>query len=389
MSDQNILVINAGSSSIKFALYSDQRPLGVKLCSGQIESIGAVARFRYALQNGASGSDLWPDVSDHASAFDALIAWLVPQFDRHALAVVGHRVVHGGPRFYQPVIIDTRVMDYLQSAVPLAPLHQPHNICGVRSLQKHFPGVPQVACFDTGFHRTQSAMVEHYALPEEWYQQGVRRYGFHGLSYEYISEQLHVTAPELARGKVIIAHLGNGASLCAMQNGKSIDTTMGFSVLDGLPMGTRPGNLDAGVVLYLLGQCGMQLEELETLLYKQSGLLGMSGISNDMRTLLACDKPQAQMAIDYFVYRVNCQLGALTAVLGGLDGLVFTAGIGEHSSDIRERICKAASWLGIELDDAANSTGKELVSQADSRPQVWVIPTDEELMIAQHCLALI
>lgn len=389
MSDQNILVINAGSSSIKFALYSDQRPLGIKLCSGQVESIGAAAKFRYVLQNGESGEDLWPLVSDHAQAFDALIAWLLSRFDRQAPVVVGHRVVHGGPRFYQPVIIDEAVMDYLQSAVPLAPLHQPHNICGVQSMQKHFPTVPQVACFDTGFHRTQSAMVERYAIPEEWYQKGVRRYGFHGLSYEYISEQLHITAPQLAHGKVIVAHLGNGASLCALHNGKSVDTTMGFSVLDGLPMGTRPGNLDAGVVLYLLGQCGMQFEQLETLLYKQSGLLGLSGISNDVRTLLASAAPQAGMAIDYFVYRVNRQIGALTAALGGLDGLVFTAGIGEHSSAIRKRICKSAAWSGIKLDDVANSAGEGLISQADNGPQVWVIPTDEELMIARHCLALI
>lgn len=388
MPDQNILVINAGSSSIKLALYSDTRPLGIKLCSGQVESIGAEAKFRYTLQSGDSGDDLWPGVNSHEDAFDVLISWLSTQFNGAALGAVGHRVVHGGPRFYQPVIIDTSVMDYLQSAVPLAPLHQPHNLCGVRSLQKHFPKVPQVACFDTGFHRTQSTMVERYAIPEEWYQKGVRRYGFHGLSYEYIGAQLHIAAPELAHGRVIVAHLGNGASLCAMRNGKSIDTTMGFSVLDGLPMGTRPGNLDAGVVLYLLGQCGMKFEELETLLYKQSGLLGLSGISNDVRKLLASDQPQAQMAIDYFVYRVNRQIGALTAALGGLDGLVFTAGIGEHSALIRERICAAAAWLGIELDDAANGAGKELVSRAGCSPQVWVIPTDEEMMIAQHCLAL-
>ncbi|MGI9287483.1 MAG: acetate/propionate family kinase [Pseudomonadales bacterium] len=389
MSQQNILVINAGSSSIKFALYAGRCQLDSKLCSGHVENIGAATKFCFALQNGKSGDESWFDASNHAAAFDALIGWLITQFDRNALAMVGHRIVHGGPRFYQPVTIDTEVMDYLKSVVPLAPLHQPHNITGVQSLQKHFPKVPQVACFDTGFHRTLSTMAEHYALPEEWYRRGIRRYGFHGLSYEFISEQLHIIAPELAQGKVIVAHLGNGASLCAMQNGKSVDTTMGFSALDGLPMGTRPGNLDAGVVLYLLGQYGMQFEELETLLYKQSGLLGLSGISNDVRTLLASDEPQARVAIDYFVYQVNRQIGALTAVLGGLDALVFTAGIGEHSSAIRRRICQSGSWLGVVLDNAANAIGKELISQRDSNPKVFVIPTNEELMIARHCAALV
>lgn len=387
MQGQNILVINAGSSSIKFALYSNLRPLAKTLCSGQVENIGAAAKFHFKLQSGTSGDDLWPDANNHSTAFDVLIDWLLARFERNSLAVVGHRIVHGGPRFDHPVLVDAEVIDYLQSTVPLAPLHQPQIISGVQSLQKHFPTVPQVACFDTGFHRTQTSQVKHYAIPEEWYEKGVRRYGFHGLSYEYISEQLHTVAPDLAHGKVIVAHLGNGASLCAMLNGKSVDTTMGFSALDGLPMGTRPGNLDAGVVLYLLGQCGMQFKEIETLLYKQSGLLGMSGISNDVRTLLASDEPRAKMAIDYFVYRVNRQIGALTAALGGLDALVFTAGIGEHSHIIRERICELAGWLGIELDGAANAAGNESIAKMGSSPQVFVIPTDEELMIARHCLA--
>ncbi len=387
MQEQNILVINAGSSSIKFALYSNLRPLGNTLCSGQVENIGAAAKFHYALQSGASGDDLWPDVENHETAFDALIAWLRGRFERGSLGIIGHRIVHGGPRFYHPVLVDAEVIDYLQSAVPLAPLHQPQNIAGVQSLQKHFPSVPQVACFDTGFHRTQSSQVERYAIPEEWYEKGVRRYGFHGLSYEYISEQLHTVAPELASGKVIVAHLGNGASLCAMLDGKSVDTTMGFSALDGLPMGTRPGNIDAGVVLYLLGQCGMQFKDIETLLYQQSGLLGLSGISSDVRTLLASDKPRAKMAIDYFVYRVNRQIGALTASLGGLDALVFTAGIGEHSPVIRERVCQLAAWLGIVLDSAANAAGNETIAKPGTSPQVFIIPTDEELIIARHCLA--
>lgn len=385
MSERTVLVINAGSSSIKFALYAGQD----KLCAGAIGGIGGAANFRYSLRDGEKGEAPLPAANNHRAALDALVAWLQPRFDSHSVAIIGHRVVHGGTRYFQPVIIDTAVMDYLRSIIPLAPLHQPHSIAGINSLRAHFPGVPQVACFDTGFHRTQPECLARYALPEEWYQRGVRRYGFHGLSYEYISQRLRLEVPQLAKGKVIVAHLGNGASMCAMHNGKSVDTTMGFSSLEGLPMGTRCGSLDPGIALYMLGEYGMPLKELEALLYKKSGLLGLSGVSNDVRVLLATDKPRAKMAIDIFTQRISRELGALAAMLGGLDGLVFTAGIGEHRSVIREQVCDKAAWLGVELDSAANAAGNAVISKTTSQVQVMVIPTDEERVIAQHCATFV
>jgi acetate kinase len=298
-------------------------------------------------------------------------------------------VVHGGVRFKGPTIVTPRVISQLRKLIPLAPLHQPYNLAAIEAASERLPGVPQVACFDTSFHRGQSGVAELIPLPRELRMKGLERYGFHGLSYEYIASVLPEVAPEIAKKRVIVAHLGSGASLCALKRGKSVDSTLGFTALDGLCMGTRPGALDPGVVLYLFQGLGLSAKEVETLLYKKSGLLGISGISNDMRDLLGRPEPDAHRAVDYFVYRAAKEIGALTAVLGGLDGLVFTAGIGENSPEIRQRICKASAWLGIELDEAANSNRSSNISTRKSKVSVWVIPTNEELMIARHTGALL
>ena len=302
---------------------------------------------------------------------------------------VGHRVVHGGSRFKGPTILNPQVLAELYELVPLAPLHQPYNLAAIEAVFERLPGVPQVACFDTSFHRGQPAVAELIPLPRELREAGLQRYGFHGLSYEYIASVLPEVAPEIANGRVIVAHLGSGASLCALKDGKSVDSTLGFTALDGLCMGTRPGALDPGVVLHLFQGLKLSAKEVETLLYKKSGLLGISGISNDMRDLLGRSEPEARLAVDYFVYRAAKEIGALTAVLGGLDGLVFTAGIGENSAEIRERICNACAWLGIELDEAANANRGPRISTAQSKVSVWVIPTNEELMIARHTGSLL
>jgi acetate kinase len=297
---------------------------------------------------------------------------------------VGHRVVHGGPHFASPVVVTPQVLEELRSLVPLAPLQQPHNIAAIEAVSERLPGVPQVACFDTSFHRGHAAVAELVPLPPDIRGRGVQRYGFHGLSYEYIASVLPTVAPEIANGRVIVAHLGSGASLCAMKDRKSIDSTLGFTALDGLSMGTRPGALDPGVVLYLFQNLGLSPKDVETLLYKKSGLLGISGISNDMRDLLGSTEPAARLAVDYFVYRATREIGGLAAVLGGIDGLVFTAGIGENSAEIRRRICEASAWLGIELDAEANQSRGPRISRAGSRVSAWVIPTNEELVIARH-----
>jgi acetate kinase len=298
-------------------------------------------------------------------------------------------VVHGGARFKGPTILNADVMRELYHLVPLAPLHQPYNLAAIEAVFERLPGIPQVACFDTSFHRGQPAVAELVPFPLELRQQGLQRYGFHGLSYEYVASVLPQVAPEIARGRVIVAHLGSGASLCALKEGKSVDSTLGFTALDGLCMGTRPGSLDPGVVLHLFQGLNLSAKEVETLLYKKSGLLGISGISNDMRDLLGRSEPAARLAVDYFVYRVAKEIGALTAVLGGLDALVFTAGIGENSPEIRRRICESSAWLGIEVDDAANSERLSKISTSRSKISVWVIPTNEELMIARHTGALL
>jgi acetate kinase len=302
---------------------------------------------------------------------------------------VGHRVVHGGSRYSAPAVITPQVMQDLQALVPLAPLHQPYNLAAIEAVADRLPEVPQVACFDTSFHRGRDAVVDVVPLPKQIRQSGVQRYGFHGLSYEFIASALLQVAPELAAGRVIVAHLGSGASLCALKNGRSVDTSFGFTALDGLCMGTRPGALDPGVVLHLFQGLGLTATEVETMLYKQSGLLALSGVSNDMRDLLASSEPGAQFAVDYFVYRAAREIGALAAVLRGIDGLVFTAGIGEHSAEIRARICDASSWLGIDLDPDANAQNGARISGRRSRVSAWVIPTNEELMIARHTASLL
>lgn len=329
-----------------------------------------------------------PDMT-HETLFEYLIGWIEPHLGGQKPAAIGHRVVHGGTAFSAPARIDAVVLDTLQSLCALAPLHQPHNLAAIRAIVAIAPSLPQIACFDTAFHRGQPPVVQRYALPRELHEAGVRRYGFHGLSYDYIASALRERAPEVAKGSVVAAHLGAGASLCAMLDGKSIDTTMGFTALDGLPMGTRCGALDPGVILYLLRERGMDADRIEDLLYHHSGLLGVSSLSSDMRELLGSHDRYAEEAIDLFVYRIARELGAMAASLGGLDGFVFTAGIGEHAPEIRQRVCERSHWLGIMLDPEANERGDECISTATSRVSVWVIPTDEEEVIARYTIGML
>jgi acetate kinase len=387
------VVLNAGSSSLKFCVYARPQAGAWRLeARGQIEGIGTSPRFSAKDGSGGRLADLVldkKDVHDGRTALDSLAAWLRSQYGGARVLGVGHRVVHGGPRFAGPTIITPQVLEELRTLVPLAPLHQPHNLAAIDAVSEQLPGVPQVACFDTSFHRGQPAVAEVVPLPRDICAAGVQRYGFHGLSYEYIASVLPEVAPEIADGRLIVAHLGSGASLCAMSNRKSLDSTLGFTALDGLCMGTRPGALDPGVVLYLFQNLGLSPKDVETILYKKSGLLGISGISNDMRDLLGRSEPAAQLAVDYFVYRAAKEIGALAAVLGGLDGLVFTAGIGENSAEIRRRICEASAWLGIEIDSDANQARGPRISRAGSRVSAWVIPTNEELVIARHTAVLL
>jgi acetate kinase len=389
-----VLTINAGSSSLKFAVYrigEDDRPsLSAK---GQVEGIGTAPHF---VAEDADDRVLvdrrFPNdpSSGHDAFFRVIGDWLSEHFGgRASLLGVGHRVVHGGTEFAAPVRVSPAVLAKLEALCPLAPLHQPHNLAGIRAVAAVQPDLPQVVCFDTAFHRNHPELADWFALPRRFYDDGIRRYGFHGLSYEYIASVLPEVAPEIAEGRVVIAHLGSGASMCAINAGRSQDSTMGFTALDGLPMGTRCGALDPGVVLHLIRAHGMDADAVERMLYHDCGLKGVSGISNDMRTLLASDDPRARHAIDLFVWRIGRELGALAAVLGGLDGLVFTAGIGERSAEIREQVCEKAAWLGIELDPASNARGCPRVSAEGSRVAVYAIPTDEELMIARHTLAVL
>ncbi|MEA2740492.1 MAG: acetate kinase [Acetobacteraceae bacterium] len=387
--DDTILVVNAGSSSLKFAVWRADKVEGIPTLKGAVTGIGQVPHF---IAQNADGEVLvdqdWdPADADQAALFGGLTDWIGAHGAGSRLVAAGHRVVHGGTRFAAPVVVDALVMRELEGLIPLAPLHQPHNLAAIRSLAAAHPHLPQVACFDTAFHGGQADVATRFALPREFHDAGVRRYGFHGLSYDYITRALARKAPELAAGRVVIAHLGNGASLCAVRDGKSVDSTMGFTALDGLPMGTRIGNIDAGVLLFLLAR-GMGHEALQHLLYNRSGLLGVSGgISNDMRELLAAKQPEAAQAVDLFVYRVVREIGAMVACMGGIDGIVFTGGIGEHAVGIRERICLGCKWLGIELDPAANARGLDRISTRVSRPVAWVIPTDEAQMIAIHTVA--
>jgi acetate kinase len=388
----SLLVVNAGSSSVKFQVFSVEASGGpARKLKGQMDGIGVRPRLRVS---GADGKGLVDrelsagEVPDVPAALHAAAHWLREEQGIRPTAI-GHRVVHGGPDFDGPVRVDAAVLSRLERYVPLAPLHQPHNLAPIRSVLERFPDLPQVACFDTAFHRGHSSIVDHYAIPERLYTEGVRRYGFHGLSYEYIARRLPEVAPAIAPGRVIVAHLGSGASMCALAGGRSIESTMGFTALDGLPMGTRPGQIDPGVLLYLMGQKGMNAAELADFCYRECGLKGLSGISNDVRTLEASADPQAKLALDYFCYRVGLHAGLLAAALGGLDGFVFTAGIGENSAGMRARIAGRLSWLGAALDPAANAAHVTLISRPESRLALYVIPTDEELMIARHTLALL
>jgi len=393
MSGGSIVVVNAGSSSLKFSLFRLDAAEELQLAArGQIDGIGT--RPRLEAKDAASGTLVERDlaVAEAREVKDAIVlagAWLREQFAGEPLLAVGHRVVHGGAEYSQPVLIDTDLYEALERLIPLAPLHQPHNLAAIRAVRETQPHLPQVACFDTAFHRTHGQLDDLYALPWEYYEAGVRRYGFHGLSYEYIADRLPQVAPELANGRVIVAHLGSGASLCALRGGQSVASTMGFSPLDGIPMGTRPGGIDPGVLLYLVGQRGMTPAALERLLYKESGLLGLSGVSNDMRLLLESSEQRARLAVDYFVHSIAKEIGALAAVLGGLDGLVLTAGIGENSPEIRARILAACAWLGVEIDADANRQGGPCISTAGSAVSAWVVPTNEELMIARHTRRLV
>jgi acetate kinase len=387
--DNYALVLNAGSSSLKFNVY--QRPASERwrlAARGQIDGIGTAPHLKAKDDVGTILVDEKFNAStvrDGRNAIDTLANWLRSRWGGSRVLGVGHRVVHGGARFTKPVIITDEVLQELYGLIPLAPLHQPYNLAAIEAVSERLPDVPQVACFDTSFHCGHEPVAELVPLPRELTKNGLQRYGFHGLSYEYISSTLPVTAPEIANGRVVVAHLGSGASLCAMKAGVSVDTTLGFTALDGLCMGTRPGSIDPGVVLYLFQKLQLTAKDVETILYKKSGLLGISGISNDMRDLLGRSEPSAQLAVDYFVFQTAKEIGAMTAVLGGIDGLVFTAGIGENSPEIRRRICEASSWLGIEIDNEANEGNGPRISTEGSKVSAWVIPTNEELMIAHHC----
>ena len=386
--DDYAVVLNAGSSSLKFCIFRRPQNEAWDWASrGQIEGIGTAPRFSAKDGSGQKLEDRELDksaVRDGRSALETLASWLRSTYGGASVLGVGHRVVHGGAHYAGPTVVTPEVMKDLRELIPLAPLHQPHNLAAIEAVAERLPGVPQVACFDTSFHRGQPAVAEVVPLPRDICSAGVQRYGFHGLSYEYIASVLPQVAPSIANGRVIVAHLGSGASMCAMMDRKSVDSTLGFTALDGLCMGTRPGALDPGVVLYLFQSLGLAAKDVENMLYKKSGLLGISGISNDMRDLLGKPEPAAKLAVDYFVYRAAKEIGALAAVLGGIDGLVFTAGIGENSAEIRSRICAASEWLGIELDPEANSTRGPHISRANSRVSAWVIPTNEELIIARH-----
>jgi acetate kinase len=381
-------VINAGSSSVKFSFYEGER----RILTGQVDGIGA---HPSASAIGRDGEKLEPpDLGTTpptvpSEVLPAILPWARERLGNRRLDALGHRVVHGGLHHSRPARVTPELLAELEALVPLAPLHEPHNLAPIKMAMTLNPGLPQVACFDTAFHRTAPEVEQAFALPYSFYEEGIRRYGFHGLSYEYIASVLPERAPEIANGRVVVAHLGNGCSACAMRNRVSIATTMGFTALDGLPMGTRCGELDAGVVLHLIQQKKMSAEALVDLLYRRSGMLGLSGVSSDFRELLASDNPRARFAIEVFCYRVAGHIASLAAALGGLDGVVFTAGVGENASPVRSAICRACAWLGLELDDAANQKHELRISTPDSRVAAYVIRTDENLMIARHALALV
>jgi acetate kinase len=387
-----ILTVNAGSSSLKFQIFETDSKQGLtRLLKGQLDGIGVRPRMR------ANAADKTPlvdqfyaasEISDLPAAIGVAGAWLRLRRNLNPIAV-GHRVVHGGPKYDRPILVNKKIVEDLSRYISLAPLHQPNNLAPISSLLKSNPELPQIACFDTAFHRGHPTVADHFAMPEQFYDEGVRRYGFHGLSYEFVVGRLEELFPGSTKGRLIVAHLGSGASMCALSNGRSIESTMGFTALDGLPMGTRPGQIDPGVLLYLMTERGMTAEAVQNFLYTKCGLKGLSGISNDMRELEISESPSAALAIDYFVHRISLNAGMLAAALGGLDGFVFTAGIGENSVAIRSRIAMHLAWLGAKLDSVANENRSTLISQPESRIKLYVVPTDEELMIAKHTLAVI
>ncbi len=391
--DSVILTLNAGSSSLKFAAFRLVRGAEpALLASGQVEGIGASPKGSVKTVAGETAELSFKRTGarvDHAGAMAAILGWLKLAGYDSSIVAVGHRIVHGGPDYAAPVLIDEATLANLRALIPLAPLHQPHNIAGVEAAMEAFPSTPQVACFDTAFHRSHPFIDDTYALPRSYYDEGVRRYGFHGLSYEFITRRLGKIAPQIARKGVVIAHLGNGASMCSVRDGRAVASTMGFTALDGLAMGTRCGQVDPGVVLYLMAEKKMSADEVSDLLWKNSGLKGMSGVSQDMRELEASSSPAARDAIAYFVSRIRRELGALAATVNGAEAVVFTAGIGEHSWRVREAALTDMEWMGIDLDPEANRAGAGIISAKDSSTNVFVIPTDEELMIAEHTMSVI
>ena len=384
-----ILVINSGSSSIKFHAFSVSGGTLEPIAGGKLEELYTTPRLQVKRQNGEVIEERrWPagELLGHDDAIAFLLDWLRAHAGGATLLAVGHRVVHGGERYFEPVRVDAEVLAALEALVPLAPLHQPHNLAAIRSIAARNSEVPQIACFDTAFHHTQPAIATRYALPPDITSHGVRRYGFHGLSYEYIASVLPQYSERAERGKTVVLHLGNGASMTAMGGSRSIASTMGFTAVEGLVMGTRCGSLDPGVVLWMIEEAHMDARAIGSLLYKRSGLLGVSGLSSDMRTLLASDAPAAAEAVELFCYRISRELGSLAAALGGLDAIVFTAGIGEYAPPVRERVCRLAAWLGVSLDADANARHGPRINDPQSAVEVWVIPTNEELMIARHTL---
>ncbi|AXT28975.1 acetate/propionate family kinase (plasmid) [Ruegeria sp. AD91A] len=387
----HVVTLNAGSSSMKFGLFELTEDDPIMVCTGAVENIGEQEPLVKAKSSDGSvlASGTAGEISDHASALDWVLNLLARSFPNCDVTAVGHRVVHGGPDIDAPVPLTKASIQTLDKLSPFAPLHQPHNLAGARAAMERFPNAVQIACFDTAFHRNHPWENDVFALPREYYDKGVRRYGFHGLSYEYISDHMAKTAPLLHEGRVVVAHLGNGASMCAMIGGRSVGSTMGFSALDGLPMGTRCGQLDPGVVLYLMDQEGLSADEISDLLFRKSGLLGLSGLSNDMRTLEKADTRESRQAISYFTFRIRRELGAMAAILGGIDALVFTGGIGENSRLVRDRVCSGMGWLGIELNPDANADNDRIISTDLSRVVVMTIPTNEELVIARAAADLL
>jgi acetate kinase len=389
MPTEAILVLNAGSSSLKFSLFALGADEPALVQRGQLEGLATTTRFAAKDPTGATLAErTWDGALGHDGAMEFLVSYLRESTDAYTLRAVGHRVVHGGTAFAQPVRVNAAILAQLEKLVPLAPLHQPHNLAPIRTLLARAPALPQIACFDTAFHRTMPELAQAFALPQAITDRGVRRYGFHGLSYEYIASVLPQLDPAAAAGRTVVAHLGNGASMCALQGGRSVASTMGFTAVDGLMMGTRTGALDPGVMLYLMNELNLDPRAIEKMIYQESGLLGVSGVSSDMRTLLASTEPRAQFAIELFCYRIARELGSLVAALGGLDALVFTGGIGEHAAPVRAKVVQASAWLGLTLDAAANTSRAQRISAAGST-RAWVVPTDEERMIARHTRSLL